>query len=544
MSEARAGTDEGEASDEAGEAGDGGKAGNRDWDPGHNRWLIAVVVTLGAFMEVLDTTIVNVSLPHIAGSMASSYEQATWALTSYLLANGIVLTISGWLSSVFGRKRYFLICIGGFTACSFLCGASTNLGELIIFRFVQGFFGGGLQPNQQSIILDTFPPALRGKAFAITAVATIVAPVVGPTLGGVLTDSYSWRWVFYINVPIGIATFFAVQALVEDPPWAKSRPGGIDYIGLALITLGLGCLEVFADRGEDADWFGSTGILILFILALLGIFGAIAWLLYTDKPVVDIRVFADRNFALGSVMIAAMAVVLYASAVIIPQLAQQQLGYTATWAGLILSPGGLVVIALIPIVGFLSGKVPLKYLIAFGFFSMACSLVYSHYLAPNIDFWTLTAMRATQTIGLGFLFVPITTIAFSTLPQSANADAAALFTMFRNYFGSLSISAATALVTERSQVRQAHLAQNTGPLDLGYSMTMNRLQHDFLALGHPPSATDQLATNWLYQQLHTQAAFLAYGDVFMITAIMSLCVVPLCFFLSSGVKEGGGGPAH
>ena len=514
------------------------------WEPGHNRWLIAVVVTLGAFMEVLDTTIVNVSLPHIAGSMGSSYDQATWALTSYLLANGIVLTISGWLSSVFGRKRYFLVCIGGFTACSFLCGASTSLGELIVFRFAQGFFGGGLQPNQQSIILDTFPPALRGKAFAVTAIATIVAPVLGPTLGGVLTDSYSWRWVFYINVPIGVATFFAVQALVEDPPWAKSRPRGIDYIGLTLITIGLGCLEIVADRGEDADWFGSTSIIVLFVLALLGIFGAIAWLLYAKEPVVDIRVFADRNFAIGAVMIAAMAVVLYASAVLIPQLAQQQLGYTATWAGLILSPGGLVVIILIPIVGFLSGRVPLKYIIMFGFFSMGCSLVYSSTLAPNVDFWTLTTMRAAQTVGLGFLFVPITTIAFSTLPQSSNADASALFTMFRNYFGSLAISAATALVVERSQVRQAHLANNTSPLDLGFSTTMNQLRQDFLALGHPPGNTEQLATNWLYQQLHTQAAFLAYSDVFLIIAVMSFCIIPLGFLLSAKKNEGGGAPAH
>jgi len=291
--------------------------GKREWKSSHNPWLVAVVVTLGAFMEVLDTTIVNVSLPHIAGNLAVGYDEATWALTSYLLANGIVLTISGWLSSVFGRKRYFLLCIAGFTACSFLCGASTSLPELIIFRLLQGFFGGGLQPNQQSIILDTFAPSQRGKAFAITAIATIVAPVLGPTLGGFLTDTYSWRWVFFINVPIGAATFFAVQALVEDPPWAKARPAGVDYIGLSLITIGLGCLEVVADRGEDDDWFGSPFIVTMFILALLGIAGAVAWLLVAKKPVVNIRVMADRNFALGCLMIAAMASVLYASAVVL-----------------------------------------------------------------------------------------------------------------------------------------------------------------------------------------------------------------------------------
>ncbi len=242
---------------------------------------------MGAFMEILDTTIVNVSLPHISGNLAVSYDDATWALTSYLLANGIVLTISGWLSSVFGRKRYFLICIAGFTVCSFLCGIASSLPELVVFRLMQGFFGGGLQPNQQSIILDTFEPAQRGKAFGITAIATIVAPVLGPTLGGFLTDNYGWRWVFLINVPVGTLTFFAVQALVEDPPWARARSAGVDYIGLALITLGLGCLEVVMDRGEELDWFGSPFIVTMLILAVLGICGAIAWLLYAEKPVVE-----------------------------------------------------------------------------------------------------------------------------------------------------------------------------------------------------------------------------------------------------------------
>lgn len=519
---------------------------DQDWKPSHNKWLVAVVVTLGAFMEVLDTTIVNVSLPHIAGNLAVSYDDATWALTSYLLANGIVLTVSGWLSSVFGRKRYFLICIGGFTICSFLCGIASNLPELVIFRLLQGFFGGGLQPNQQSIILDTFPPAQRGKAFAITAIATIVAPVLGPTLGGLLTDSYGWRWVFFINVPVGVATFFAVQALVDDPPWAKARPRGIDYIGLSLITLGLGSLEFVMDRGQELDWFGSNFIVAMAILAFLGIAGAIAWLLYTANPVVDIRVLKDRNFAIGCLMIAAMACVLYASAVVIPQFAQQELGYTALLAGLILSPGGVVIIFLIPFVSQVTKIVPLKYVIAFGFFIMGCSLLYSHRLVPDLDFWTLAKMRAFQTTGLAFMFVPISTIAFATLPRTANADASALFTMSRNYFGSLSISAATALVQNRSQVHQAYLSDHTSPLDLGYVMTMKRVQQDLLQQGHAAATTAQGATNWLYQQLHTQAAVMAYSDVFLTTAILSFIIVPICFLADSkSAKRGGGGaPAH
>ena len=280
----------------------GAKGGSgQQWRPSGNPWLIAVTVTLAAFMEVLDTTIVNVSLPHIAGSLASSYDDATWALTSYLVANGIVLTISGWLSTVLGRKRYFTICILGFTVCSFLCGISSSLDELILFRLLQGFFGGGLQPSQQAIVVDTFPPEKRGQAFALTTIATVVAPVLGPTLGGYITDTYSWPWIFFINIPVGIGTAMAVTALIGDPPWARKRSQSVDYIGLSLITLGLGCLQIMMDRGEDEDWLGSPFIRIMALGALIGIVGAIAWLMLARKPVVDVYVFADRNFAVGNV---------------------------------------------------------------------------------------------------------------------------------------------------------------------------------------------------------------------------------------------------
>src|SRR6185312_3815490 len=374
------------------------------WKPRYNPWLIAVTVTLAAFMEVLDTTIVNVALPHIAGSLSSSSDEATWALTSYLVANGIVLTISGWLGDMLGRKRYFLICIAMFTVCSFLCGTSSSLGELIIFRLMQGFFGGGLQPNQQSIILDYFPPARRGAAFGVTAIATIVAPVLGPTLGGIITDQVSWRWIFFINVPVGMIAAFFVSVLVEDPPWEKNRRSrGIDYIGLALIAIGLGCLEIMMDRGEDADWFNSGFIRLMAILAFLGISGAIGWLLIARKPIVDLSVFADRNFAGGCVMIGATGGILYASAVLIPQFAQTVLMYNATWAGMILSPGGIAVILLIPFVGRLMTKVQIRFIIAAGFTIIGCALVYSSTLVPDIDFRTLVFMRTFQSAGLAFL---------------------------------------------------------------------------------------------------------------------------------------------
>ncbi len=515
----------------------------KDWKPKYNPWLIAVVVTLAAFMEVLDTTIVNVSLPHIAGSLSSSYDDATWALTSYLVANGIVLTISGWLSDTFGRKRYFLTCIFMFIVFSFLCGIATNLGELVVFRLLQGFFGGGLQPSQQSIILDTFPPAQRGKAFGLTALATIVAPVIGPTLGGYLTDTYSWRWVFFINIPVGLATVAAVFAVLEDPPWAGKKNRKIDVIGLSLITLGLGCLQVVLDRGEDDDWFGSPFIRVLALLATLGILGAIGWLLVAKKPVVNLYVFGDRNFALGAVMIAAVGLLLYSSAILIPQLAQQVLGYTATLAGLVLSPGGLVIIVLIPFVGMLMSRVAVRYVIAFGFALMGCAMLYSSHLVPGIDFITLVKMRAFQTAALAFLFVPISTVAYATLPRAMNNDAAALFSMSRNVCGSIGISLATALVTQRTQIQMAQMSRNMTPLNQGFVMARQQYEAGLLAMGRVASTLESTATGRIYQQYRTQSSVLAYADIFTYCAIGAFAVVPLAFLLSKTKKGGGDAPA-
>jgi DHA2 family multidrug resistance protein len=518
-------------------------ASDAGWRPKANPWLIAVVVTVAAFMEVLDTTIVNVSLPHIAGSLSSSYDDATWALTSYLVANGIVLTISGWLSDLLGRKRYFLICIGMFTVCSFLCGTSQSLPELIIFRLLQGFFGGGLQPNQQSIILDTFEPSQRGKAMSVVAVATIVAPILGPTLGGYITDNFSWRWIFFINIPIGILGIVGVSALVEDPPWLKEkRARGIDYIGISLITLGLGCLQVALDRGEDEDWLGSPFIRVMFLLAFLGIAGAIGWLLTAKRPVVNLHVMGDRNFSLGVIMIAFMAFILYSSAVVIPQFAQQVIGYTATLAGLILSPGGVVIILLIPVVNQLLARMPTRYLIAFGFTLMGFALLYSAHLTPNMTFEHMAMIRASQTAGLAFMFVPISTIAYSSLPRELNGDAAALYTMFRNVFGSVGISTATALVTSRSQARQSYLANWLSPLNQPYNTLIQQNEAALRAMGHAAGTTHDTAVGLVYQTLRTQSSVLAYTDIFNICAVASFLIVPLTF-LFSNYKPGAGARA-
>jgi DHA2 family multidrug resistance protein len=471
--------------------------------------------------------------------MQGSNDDATWALTSYLVAAGIVLTISGWLSAVIGRKRYFLICISMFTVCSFLCGIAGSLAQLIVFRLLQGFFGGGLQPGQQSIILDTFPPEKRGAAFGVTAIATVVAPVLGPTLGGFITDTYNWRWIFFANLPVGLIAVFFVSVLVEDPPWHTKTSRHVDYIGLSLITLGFGCLQVMLDRGEDQDWLGSPFIRTMAVLAILGILGAISWLLIAKKPVVDLNVFKDKNFAMGSVCMAATGAVLYAGAVVTPLFSQSILGYNATWAGLILSPGGVVVILLIPIVGQLMRVLQTRFIIAAGFLVMGCGFVYSSRLTPNIDFTTLVIMRSAQTAALAFLFVPISTIAYATLPRELNGDATALFTMFRNVGGSIGISVSTAMITERTQIHQSYLARWASPFHQPFNELIARSERTLTAMGRAASAVHDMALGNAYQVFRVQAAVLAYSDVYLLAAGVAFTVVPFCFFLSP--SKGGGG---
>ncbi len=503
------------------------------WRPRANPWLIALVVTSATFMEVLDSTIVNVSLPHIAGSLSVGTDQSTWALTSYLVANGIVLPVSGWFGDRFGRKRYFMLCIAMFSLFSLLCGAATSLAQLIVFRLAQGFFGGGLQPNQQSIVLDTFPPSQRARAFATTAVAVVVAPILGPTLGGIITDNASWRWVFFINVPIGVLAFLAVGRLVEDPPWLTARRGvrHIDFPGLGLIALGLGCLQIVLDRGEQSDWFGSPTIRAFALVAALGILGAIWWLSVARHPVVDLSVLANRNFAIGMALIFAVGVVLYGSAVLIPELAEIQLGYTATWAGLVLSPGGLAVLVAIPVVGRLLGLVQTRILIGVGFTILGFALLAASRITPQVDFRTLAMLRVGQSLGLAFLFVPISTIAFLTVPRERNGDAAALYSMARNIGGSAGISLVTALIATRAQVHQAALVTHLTPLDRGYRALVAARSAVLFARGTAPGQIGPEVAGSIYRTLIRQAGFAGYLDTLRFCGLLSLGAVGLCFLL-------------
>jgi DHA2 family multidrug resistance protein len=513
------------------------------WRPAANPWAIAVTVTMAAFMEVLDTTIVNVALPHIAGSLSVSYDEATWALTSYLVANSIVLPISAFFGRLLGRKRYFVICIVAFTACSFLCGIATSLSQLIVFRIMQGFFGGGLQPNQQSIILDTFPASQRGRAFSLTALATVVAPVLGPTLGGLITDSFSWRWVFFINVPVGLLTAFGVMTLVEDPPWVKKMKVSIDYIGISLITLTFACFQIMLDRGEDDDWFSSGFIRTFASLAAVGAALAVGWLLYAAKPVVDIRVLKDRNFALGCFAIGVFAMILYGSAVLVPQLAQQHLGYTATLAGYVLSPGAVVIILLIPFVGMLMSRVQTRFLLFTGFLLLGAGLLYSRDISPNVSFGHLVLLRACQAAPLAFIFVPASVLAYQSVPQQLQGDAAALFTMFRNVLGSVGISLSTAIITSRTQVHMAYLSGHLSHASASFSNYLSQLTSAIRNFSFATGDAAQTALGQTYQTLIAQAGFLAYIDVFFYCAVLALLYAPLTL-LFSPVKKAAAGGGH
>jgi DHA2 family multidrug resistance protein len=440
-----------------------------------------------------------------------------------------------------------MICIMMFTLCSLLCGLATSLPQLVIFRIMQGFFGGGLQPNQQSIILDTFPPAKRGAAFSLTAIATIVAPILGPTLGGYITDDYSWRWIFFINVPFGIIAWLAVLRLVEDPPWAKAQrdPGGklqVDYIGLSLISLGLGCLELVMDRGEQEDWLGSPMIRLFSVLAILGMVGAVCWLLSVDKPLVDLRVLKNRTFATGAFMIFVLGAVLYSTSVLLPQLAQQTLGYTALLSGLLLSPGGLVMILLIPLISRILPKVQTRYLIAIGFMLLGIALYHAHNLTAQIDFTNLMLVRVYQMIGLAFLFVPISMLAFSTLRPEQNRDAASLYTMFRNIAGSIGIAVSTSMVTELGQKHQSHLSEHLSSLSQPYLDTLARNGAALTAQGVPTTAVTNAANGVMLKGLMIQSQVMAYSDVFVYCAIFAFVSIPLAFLFPPSKAGGKGRP--
>lgn len=516
--------------------------------PTYNPWLVAMVVSLAAFMEVLDTTITNVSLSHIAGTLGASQDESTWVLTSYLVANGIVLPLSGWLAGVFGRKRFFMMCIGAFTIASLACGLATSLAMLICFRLIQGLAGGGLQPIQQSIIVDAFPPEKRGAAFGVTGITMIVAPIIGPTLGGYITDNWSWQWIFFMNVPVGIMAVFLVGKMVEDPPYAKAKGFlSIDYIGLALIAFGLGALQIMLDRGQQEDWFDSTFICSFAWTAVICLTSAVIWLQHQKDPVVDLRLLKEPSFGFPCLMMFCMGASLYGGSTLLPLLVQSEFGYDATTAGLVLSPGGIAVIFLMPVSGRLVSYLPARYMVAIGMAICGTGMFFTTHMTPQTDYGTFVIMRILQVLGLPFLFISLGTLAFSKIPKEKSNKASAIFTMSRNLGGSVGIALMTSYVTRREQLHQTYLVQHLAPTDTGYKSAVASYVQSAMTHGQTLFNATRQATGIVYRELLHQADIMAFSDAFFAVGTLMATLAVVAFLMpynNPRIKPAATGAAH
>jgi DHA2 family multidrug resistance protein len=513
------------------------------WRPKFNPWLIAVVVALAAFMEVLDTSIANVALPYMAGDLGSSNDESTWVLTSYLVSNAIVLPISGWLAGALGRKRFFMTCLVLFTASSLLCGIAPNLGLLLLFRVLQGAGGGGLQPMAQAILADTFPPQQRGLAFALYGITAVTAPTIGPTLGGWITFNFSWRWIFFINLPVGLATLFLIYTFVEDPPYLKRLRDAkvkLDYIGIGLLTLGVGALQIVLDKGQEEDWFGSRFITTLTIVAIVGLVSLVIWEWNNKAPVVDVGLFRSFNFASSCLMFFVLGIMLFSSLVMMPLFLQTLLGYTSQLAGLAISAGGLMLLIEMPLMGQLTTKIQARYLIAFGWLALSIAMFYStQRLDLQISFTSAMWLRVSQVIGMGFLFVPITLVAYVGIPPDKNNAVAGIVNFMRNIGSSVGTSLVTTLLARRAQFHQQALvdhARSDNPVFQGAIKGLSqRLAHGGLG----PHEAQMGAYARIYRSIQAQASCLAYIDTFKV-----LCVgAGIMFFLAFVLKKNDPGGA-
>ncbi len=505
------------------------------WQPKFNPWLIAIVVAMAAFMEVLDTSIANVALPYMAGSLGASNDQSTWVLTSYLVSNAIVLPISGWLAAAFGRKRFFMICLVIFTLSSLLCGIAPSLGAIIFFRILQGIGGGGLQPMAQAILADTFPPEKRGLAFALYGVTAIIAPTIGPTLGGWITDNYTWRWIFFINLPVGILALFLIFRLVEDPPWVKRLSGAglkIDYIGVALLTLGVGALQVMLDKGQEDDWFGSRFILTLAVLTAVGLLSFVIWEWFYKSPIVEVRLFRNLNFLAANGMMFVLGIMLFASLVMMPLFLQSQMGYTAESAGLVLSGGGLLLLFLMPVVGVLSSKVQARYLVAFGWLALSIGMYISaRQLDLEVSFRSASMLRLAQVFGLAFLFVPINLASYIGMPAEKSSSVAGLVNFMRNIGSSVGTSMVTTLIARRTQIHQVYLAADVTAGRPGLARELSGLTARLVASGMNAERAAAQAYAIVFRTVIAQATTLAYVDTFMVLAAGAAIMFVLAFAL-------------
>ncbi|HVW75593.1 MAG TPA: DHA2 family efflux MFS transporter permease subunit [Rhizomicrobium sp.] len=515
-----------------------------------NPWSIIAVISIATFMVVLDTSIANVALAHIAGSLSASYDEAAWVITSFLVANAVVIPVSGWLADVFGRKPYYMFSVALFTLSSLACGLSVNLPMLIVARILQGIGGGGLAPVEQSMMVDTFPPAKRGAAFAAYGVVVIVGPIFGPTLGGWITDAYSWHWVFLINVPIGLMSLVLVSLFVDEPEALKrqsrqlrARGLRIDYVGFLLAALFLGCLEVTLDRGQRDDWFSSGLICTTGAICALSFLAFIPWEILQDEPIINIKLFKNGNFIISNVFMLLMGLIVFGTTQFIPQLLQEVLGYTATNAGLALTAGGLATLLMMPLAGFLSTRLDARILIGFALAMQAIAMWNMAGLDTGMAFRDAAIARMIQSVALPFLFVTITNIAYVGISPRQNNQASALMNVSRNLGGTFGISLVQTMLARQSQVHQAQYVESLNPLNYNYTAAISRLTHGLAANGLSQAEASRAATAQLYRTLGQQAEMLSYIDVFHVLMWVVIVVLPLVLLVKKPDKRTSGGEA-
>jgi DHA2 family multidrug resistance protein len=519
------------------------------WKPKFNPWIVALTVTLATFMEVLDTSIANVALPHIAGGLSASQDEATWVLTSYLVSNAVVLPISAWLSVLVGRKRFYMSCVAIFTVSSFLCGLAPTLGLLVAFRVMQGLGGGGLATSEQAILADTFSPEKRGMAFAIYGMAVVMAPAIGPTLGGWITDNYSWRWIFYLNVPVGVISLYLTHKIVEDPPYMATERGkmlrsSIDYVGLGLIGVGIGCLQVVLDKGQELDWFASRMIVSLSVIS----FVTIVWFIRNEwrhsNPILDVRLLQKKNFATAAFMMFILGVVLFGTTVLIPQFLQVLLGYTAQSAGEALSLGAILLMVMMPIVGQLVSRVDPRYLIFFGFTATAMALYHMTSINLEIDFRTAAMYRVYQTMGLAFIFIPINTLSYVGIPRHKSNQVAGITNLARNLGGSVGISMLSTFLLRLQQRHQVYLTAYASPGNPAFTQQVSGIAKAFAGQGIPANVATQQAYAVVSRTIAGQATTLAYIDIISFGAVLVICLAPLAFLMQKPPKGAAPVAAH
>jgi DHA2 family multidrug resistance protein len=513
--------------------------------PAKNPWLIAVSVMLATFMEVLDTSIASVALPYIAGSVSATNDEATWVLTSYLVANAIVLPASSWFSLKFGRKRFLITCIIIFTVSSFACGAASSLAIILIARAVQGAGGGALQPLSQAILLESFPPEKRGLAMAVFALGVVVAPVLGPTLGGWLTDTYSWRWAFYINIPIGIFAIFMIMREVEDPPYIKNaKPGKIDGIGLGLLAVWLGCLQIILDKGQEDDWFGAPWIRYAsLILVVCFVFFIVRQFLH-DHPLVNLRVFRHRNFTLGCILIGLFGAGIYGLVTLLPLLYQELLGYNAVSAGLAVSPRGLGAIVAMPIIGVLTAKIDNRWLIALGFAMFGVSSLWFGRVYLGISQWSFIWAIIISGFGSGCIFVPLSTTTMAGIPNEEIGNASGLYNLMRNIGGSVGISIVNTIVARHEQSHRNEMSRALSGTNLTLQAQLHGMKEFLMSQGASAETAMRQAYGLLNAQLTQQARLWAYVDDFRYIALVCFACIPVVFLLKKAVGRGGVSAGH